>query len=53
MERDLVIIIIIMWLLFSQVKSTDIKQPIPYVRSMHEVFTEEELLYIGREQLCE
>lgn len=53
MERDLVIIIIMMWLLFSQVQNAEIKEPIPYVRSIHKVFSEEELLYMNRMSLCE
>ena len=53
MERELVILIIMAWLLLSQVRDAEIKQPIPYVRSIHEVFSEDELLYMGREQLCE
>lgn len=53
MERELVILIIMTWLLLSQVRDAEIKQPIPYVRSIHEVFSKDELLYMGREQLCE
>lgn len=53
MERELLIIIIILWLLFSQVQNAEIKEPIPYVRSIHEVFSEEELSYMNKVSLCE
>lgn len=53
MERELLIIIMILWLLFSQPINKEIIEPIPYVRSMREVFTDEELSYMNEAPICE